>query len=89
MTLRKTGACEECGEPVYGDEYGAVGHACVPQKVTGFLPSLECPLCHKMHKVTHTYKGNPLLSCPKMEMGKIYFTKPLQNPLETEKEQHE
>ena len=28
MTLRKTGKCEDCGESLYGDDYGASGHAC-------------------------------------------------------------
>lgn len=28
MKLRKQGTCGECGKPLYGDEYGAAGHAC-------------------------------------------------------------
>lgn len=28
MTLRKTGKCSECGQTLYGDEYGAAGHKC-------------------------------------------------------------
>lgn len=28
MTLRKTGTCDECKKPLYGDDYGAAGHKC-------------------------------------------------------------
>jgi hypothetical protein len=28
MALRKQGICEECGQVLYGDEYGAAGHKC-------------------------------------------------------------
>jgi len=28
MTLRKSGTCKDCKQPVYGDEYGAAGHDC-------------------------------------------------------------
>lgn len=28
MTLRKQGTCKDCGNPVYGDDYGPGGHQC-------------------------------------------------------------
>ena len=34
MTLRKTGTCEDCGKTLYGDEYGASGHLCIPNNPT-------------------------------------------------------
>lgn len=30
MKLRKTGICKECGEILYGNDYGASGHKCIP-----------------------------------------------------------
>ena len=32
MTLRKTGTCNACKKPLYGDDYGAAGHDCPKKK---------------------------------------------------------
>lgn len=45
-----------------------------PKEAIGFKPSMRCPVCRGRHEIKYEYRGKPLLMCPKMEIGKIYFT---------------
>lgn len=45
-----------------------------PEKPIAFKQTLHCPICNELHEVNYSYKGSPLLECPKADPNKIYFT---------------